>query len=217
MANSPLLFIGLMCLACGGSLLPAVEAIWLTIPSSGERCVYEAIQANVVVVGDYLCIDPDNVGFGPTIDVTVTSPYGKELYKKTNETHGQFAFTTSETGTYFACLSSHHDQSHYTVNGTAIVSLDWKMGIRTKDWDAVAKKEKIEGVELELRKSAERVNEISANIIYLRVREASMREINDKTNKRVAQLSFMSLGLSVIVSLFQVWHLKRFFLKKKLI
>ncbi|CAH8283479.1 unnamed protein product [Eruca vesicaria subsp. sativa] len=74
----------------------------------------------------------------------VTSPYGKELHKKENETHGQFAFTTSETGTYFACLSSHHDQSHHTVNGTAIVSLDWKMGIRTKDWDAVAKKEKIE-------------------------------------------------------------------------
>ncbi|RID71400.1 hypothetical protein BRARA_C03340 [Brassica rapa] len=216
MTMSPLLFIGLICLAGGGSLLPA-EAIWLTIPSSGERCVYEMIQANVVVVGDYLCIDQDNVGFGPTIDIHVTSPNGKELYKKTNETHGQFAFTTSETGTYFACLSSHHDQSHYTVNGTAIVSLDWKMGIRTKDWDAVAKKQKIEGVELELRKSEERVNEISANIIYLRVREAYMREVNDKTNKRVAQLSFMSLGLSITVSLFQVWHLKRFFLKKKLI
>ncbi|KAG5405611.1 hypothetical protein IGI04_011730 [Brassica rapa subsp. trilocularis] len=182
MTISPLLFIGLICLAGGGSLLPA-EAIWLTIPSSGERCVYEMIQANVVVVGDYLCIDQDNVGFGPTIDIHVTSPDGKELYKKTNETHGQFAFTTSETGTYFACLSSHHDQ----------------------------------GVELELRKSEERVNEISANIIYLRVREAYMREVNDKTNKRVAQLSFMSLGLSITVSLFQVWHLKRFFLKKKLI
>ncbi|KAH0891225.1 hypothetical protein HID58_053654 [Brassica napus] len=131
---------------------------------------------------------------------------GRNYTKKTNETHGQFAFTTSETGTYFACLSSHHDQSHYTVNGTAIVSLDWKMGIRTKDWDA-----------LELRKSEECVNEISANIIYLRVREAYMREVNDKTNKRVAQFSFMSLGLSITVSLFQVWHLKRFFLKKKLI
>ncbi|KAL0716985.1 hypothetical protein Bca4012_066307 [Brassica carinata] len=93
------------------------------------------------------------------------------------------------------------------------------MGIRTKDWDAVAKKEKSEasGVELELRKSVERVNEVSANMIYLRLREASMREINEKTKKRVAQLSFMSLGLSVNISLFQLWHLKRFSVKKKLI
>ena len=48
-------------------------------------------------------------------------------------------------------------------------------------------------------------------------RESAMREVNEKTNKRVAQLSFVSLGLCLIVSLFQVWHLKRFFLKKKLI
>ncbi|XP_013594842.1 PREDICTED: transmembrane emp24 domain-containing protein p24delta6-like [Brassica oleracea var. oleracea] len=219
MAILPLLVIALVCLAGGGSLLPAVEAIWLTIPRAGDRCVYEVIQANVVVVGDFLCIDQNNeVGLGPTVNIRVTSAYGKEVYKRTNVTQGRFAFTTSESGTYLACLSMHKDQTHYAVdNSTAIVSLDWKMGIGTKDWDAVAKKEKIEGVELELRKSAERVFEIRANILFLRFREASMREINEKTNKRVSQLSFMSLGLSVVVSLFQVWHLKRFFLKKKLI
>ncbi|CAH8379641.1 unnamed protein product [Eruca vesicaria subsp. sativa] len=48
-----------------------------------------------------------------------------------------FAVTTSESGTYLACLRMHHDQTHYKVdNSTAIVSLDW---------DAVAKKENIEG------------------------------------------------------------------------
>ncbi|KAF3533540.1 hypothetical protein DY000_02043486 [Brassica cretica] len=195
MAILPLLVIALVCLAGGGSLLPAVEAIWLTIPRAGDRCVYEVIQANVVVVGDFLCIDQNNeVGLGPTVNIRVTSAYGKEVYKRTNVTQGQFAFTTSESGTYLACLSMHKDQTHYAVdNSTAI------------------------GVELELRKSAERVFEIRANILFLRFREASMREINEKTNKRVSQLSFMSLGLSVVVSLFQVWHLKRFFLKKKLI
>ncbi|CDY36275.1 BnaA01g31430D [Brassica napus] len=197
MVISPLLVIALVCLAGGGSHLPAVEAIWLTIPRAGDRCVYEEIQANVVVVGDFLCIDQNNeVGLGPTVNIRVTSAYGKEVYKRTNVTQGRFAFTTSESGTYLACLSMHKDQTHYAVdNSTAIVSLDWKMGIGTKDWDAIAKKEKIEAS----------------------FKEASMREINEKTNKRVVQLSFMSVGLSVVVSLFQVWHLKGFFLKKKLI
>ncbi|VVA97152.1 unnamed protein product [Arabis nemorensis] len=217
MAISPVLCIGLICLLGAGSLFPVVEAIWLTVPTSGERCVYEDIQANVVVVADYLCIDQENVGLGPTIDVRVTSPYGKELYKKANVSHGQFAFTSSESGAYFACLSMHHDQTHYTFNSSAIVNLDWKMGIKTKDWDSVAKKEKIEGVELELRKSTESVKAIRANILYLKIREAHMREINELTNKRVAQYSLVSLGVSLSVSVFQVWHLKRFFLKKKLI
>ena len=67
------------------------------------------------------------------------------MYKRTNVTQGRFAFTTSESGTYLACLSMHKDQTHYAVdNSTAIVSLDWKMGIGTKDWDPIAKKEKIE-------------------------------------------------------------------------
>ncbi|KAF2603743.1 hypothetical protein F2Q70_00026397 [Brassica cretica] len=30
------------------------------------------------------------------------------------------------------------------INSTAVVNLDWMMGIQTKDWDVVAKKEKIE-------------------------------------------------------------------------
>ncbi|AEE74954.1 Transmembrane emp24 domain-containing protein p24delta6 [Arabidopsis thaliana] len=217
MAISPVLFIGLIYLAGGGSLFPGVEAIWLTVPESGERCVYEEIQANVVVVLDYICIDDAFTQLGPTLDVRVTSPYGKELYKIANVTHGQAAFTTSESGTFLACLAMHHDQSHHSVNSSVIVSLDWKMGIRAKDWDSVAKKEKIEGVELEIRRSTEYASAIRANILYLRIREAYMREINEKTNTRVNQLGLMSLGVAIVVSISQVLYLKRYFLKKKLI
>jgi len=71
MAISPVLFIGLIYLAGGGSLFPGVEAIWLTVPESGERCVYEEIQANVVVVLDYICIDDAFTQLGPTLDVRV--------------------------------------------------------------------------------------------------------------------------------------------------
>lgn len=71
----------------------------------------------------------------------VTSPYGNNLYHNENASHGQFAFTTSEAGNYMACfwLDSHQPQS-----GTTTLSLDWKIGIAAKDWDSVARKEKIE-------------------------------------------------------------------------
>jgi len=69
----------------------------------------------------------------------VTSPYGNSLYHNENATQGQFAFTTEESGTYVACfwLDSNHEHE-------ATLSLDWKIGIAAKDWDSVAKKEKIE-------------------------------------------------------------------------
>lgn len=56
-------------------------------------------------------------------------------------THGQFAFTTTEAGNYVACfwINGQHQEG---VGLT--IGVDWKIGIAAKDWDSVAKKEKIE-------------------------------------------------------------------------
>ena len=124
------------------------HAIWLTIPTSGTKCVSEDIQSNVVVLADYYVV-ADEVDHNQihTVSLKVTSPYGNNLHQKENVTHGQFAFTSAESGTYLACfwLQNNHQQP------TVTVSLDWRTGISAKDWETVAKKEKIQGVELELR------------------------------------------------------------------
>lgn len=71
----------------------------------------------------------------------VTSPYGNNLYHQENVTHGQFAFTTSESGSYLACFWL--DGQHQGGESTSI-SLDWRTGIAARDWESVARKEKIE-------------------------------------------------------------------------
>jgi p24 family protein delta-1 len=70
----------------------------------------------------------------------VTSPYGNTLHHNENVTVGQFAFTTTEAGNYLACFWIDNDIKEAGVN----VNIDWKIGIAAKDWDSVAKKEKIE-------------------------------------------------------------------------
>lgn len=71
----------------------------------------------------------------------VTSPYGNNLYHQENVTHGQFAFTTTESGNYMACfwLDSKHQEG-----GETTLSLDWRTGIAGRDWDSIARIEKIE-------------------------------------------------------------------------
>lgn len=70
----------------------------------------------------------------------VTSPYGTNVYHQENVTSGQFAFTTTDSGSYLACfwLDDHPGSVGASLN------LDWKMGIAAKDWESVAKKENIE-------------------------------------------------------------------------
>ncbi|CAO2040551.1 unnamed protein product [Urochloa humidicola] len=189
------------------------EAVWLEVPQSGTKCVSEEIQPNVVVLADYSIMYESHPYSHPTIAVKVTSPYGNTLHHNENATVGQFAFTTAEAGNYLACfwIDSAEKGSGVSVN------LDWKIGFATKDWDAIAKKEKIEGVELELRKLEVAVQAIHQNLIYLKAREAEMRTVSEKTNSRVAWFSILSLGVCIAVSILQLWHLQGFFRKKKLI
>ncbi|XP_045816601.1 transmembrane emp24 domain-containing protein p24delta4-like [Trifolium pratense] len=204
--------ITLLLLLCLTNLSLKSEAVWLTIPSSGtkSKCVSEEIQTHVVVLADYYVVSDEGQH---TITAKVTSPYGNELHHNQNVTQGQFAFTSTESGNYVACFSMDGTQQE----GSASVSLDWKTGISAKDWDSVAKKEKIEGVELEVRKLEGIVDAIHQYLIYLKDKEATMREVSERTNARVAWFSIMSLGLCILVSALQIWYLQSYFRKKKLI
>uniref|UniRef100_A0A2P2Q8P3 Transmembrane emp24 domain-containing protein 10 n=1 Tax=Rhizophora mucronata TaxID=61149 RepID=A0A2P2Q8P3_RHIMU len=196
-----------------GSNVLRSECVWLNLPASGTKCVSEEIHNNVVVLADYVVVSDDH-GRVPTISVKVTSPYGSIFYQRENVSHGQFAFTTLEAGNYLACFWV---DGHNQGAGEISVNLDWKTGIAAKDWESVARKEKIEGVELELRKLEGAVEAIHENLLYLKSREAEMRTVSEKTNARVAWFSIMSLGICIGVSALQLWHLKRYFQKKKLI
>lgn len=189
-------------------------AIWLSLPPTGTKCVSDEIHNNVVVLADYVVISDDHVHHTPTISAKVTSPYGNTLYHKENITHGQFAFTTTEAGSYLACFWV---DGNYTGSGDLSINMEWKTGIAAKDWESVARKEKIEGVELELRKLEEAVEAVHENLLFIKSREAEMRTMNEATNYRVALYSLMSLTTCIVASVLQILYLKRYFQKKKLI
>lgn len=72
----------------------------------------------------------------------MASPYGNVLHHAENITHSQFAFTTTEAGNYLVCfwLTDQKLEPGFEIS----VNLDWRTGIAAKDWESVAKKEKIE-------------------------------------------------------------------------
>ncbi|KAL0432201.1 UNVERIFIED_CONTAM: Transmembrane emp24 domain-containing protein p24delta3 [Sesamum latifolium] len=199
-------------------VVPAARGIWFDMPSSGSKCVSEELRNNVVVLADYYSLFGEqedlNSTIAPTISVKVTSPYGKELYHTEKVRYGQFSFTTTEDGNYLACFwADANDQGGKNVT----VGIEWKTGIAAKDWDSVARKEKIEGLELQLRKLEGAVEAIHENLNDLMARELQMRGVSETTNARVAWYSIMSLGVCIVVSILQLWYLKRYFQKKKLI
>ncbi|XP_015078682.1 transmembrane emp24 domain-containing protein p24delta3-like [Solanum pennellii] len=197
--------------------MTAAEAIWLEIPSSGAKCVYEEIRNNVVVLVNYAVIvdnEPDKPKFIPDISLKVISPFANKLHHEENVTRGKFGFTTTEPGNYMACFF----MNSQAPNGESVhIGLDWKTGIAAKDWDSIARKEKIQDIELVLMKFQAWVQASHEKIVYLEKREEEMSEVSERTNAVVALFSGMSLSLCILAAATQIWYLKRFFRKKKLI
>ncbi|KAK3121936.1 hypothetical protein QOZ80_8BG0663020 [Eleusine coracana subsp. coracana] len=218
-------------------------AVWLELATTTTKCLSEEIQSNVVVIGDYsilyeehpvrplvsakanvfeqrtniLCANMPDLRWSLLIRSwivpEVTSPYGDVLHHSDKVTHGQFAFTSAESGNYLACFKVEVLEKGMVIN----LNLDWKTGIATRDWDAIAKKEKLEGVALELVKLETAVRGIHENLLYLRSKEADMRDVSEWTNAKITLLSLVSLTVCITVSVLQFRHLKQYFQKKKLI
>ncbi|OIT02400.1 PREDICTED: transmembrane emp24 domain-containing protein p24delta3-like [Nicotiana attenuata] len=198
-------------------VMTTAKAIWLEMPATGIKCVYEEIHNNVVVLADYAVIGDEEhaqANILPTISVKVTSPFGNNLHHEENVTYGQFAFTTTEAGNYMACFRMN---SHAPGSKGVTIGIDWKTGIAAKDWDSIARKEKIKDVELVLMILQDRVQAIHEKLVNLKKREEEMREVSEKTNAEVAWFSILSLSVCILAAAMQVWYLKRFFRKKKLI
>ncbi|KAK8970643.1 Transmembrane emp24 domain-containing protein p24delta7 [Platanthera guangdongensis] len=72
-------------------------------------------------------------------------------------------------------------------------------------------------MEMELKKLEDTVKSIHDEMFYLREREEEMQEMNISTNSKMGWLSLLSLGVCLSVAGLQVWHLKTYFERKKLL
>eukprot|EP01023_Acetabularia_acetabulum_P020266 TRINITY_DN2048_c0_g1_i1.p3 TRINITY_DN2048_c0_g1~~TRINITY_DN2048_c0_g1_i1.p3 ORF type:complete len:236 (-),score=46.28 TRINITY_DN2048_c0_g1_i1:180-887(-) len=193
-------------------LVPAVYALEFDMMFQ-TKCIMEEINENVLVVGDYKAFDKNNYNLPVNIDAKVDNPKGFALYNQKNQDAGQFVFTTEMSGDYKACFSV---KTLNTAQNTRI-RLDWKTGVAAKDWDTIAKKENLNAMATELRKLEEIVKEIHTEMLELRKREEEMRAMNEATNSRVAYYSGLSVMICVGLAGWQLWYLKKFFQRKKLL
>ncbi|KAJ7541469.1 hypothetical protein O6H91_10G061200 [Diphasiastrum complanatum] len=187
-----------------------VRGIRLELSHASGKCLSEDIPSDVIVVGNYRVVT-DNLPQGTPVKIKaqILSPHSERLHFGDNVEAGHFGFDTKISGIYTICFWLDSNPSGHTIN----VDFDMKTGMAAKDWNSIAKKEKIEGMELELRRLQDSVDYIRREML----RESEMRNINEITNARVAWFSIGSLFICLTVAGWQLWHLKSFFERKKLV
>ncbi|KAG1671828.1 hypothetical protein FOA52_000205 [Chlamydomonas sp. UWO 241] len=178
-----------------------------------NKCVYEEINANAIVVGTYNAFHKDNPSAPMPIDVRVEDPNRQVMHHSSNNANGQFVFTTKVAGEYKACFTVQLYQQAIQTK----IKIDWKTGVDATNWDAVAKKEHLDAVSLELRKLEESMRAVYDEMLLLQSKESKMRDLSEDTNQRVAWYSVYSLIIIAVSGLWQTWYLRRFWKRKKLL
>jgi hypothetical protein len=180
-----------------------------------KKCLKEEIHKNVVVTGEYEFGDTP----GQRASIHVTDTRGHTLFKRENfaELTGKFAFTADEYDIFDICFITTVPGGSGSHRGNREVHLTMKHGVEAKNYDELAKAEKLKPLEIELRRLEDLSESIVQDFAYMRQREEEMRNTNESTNSRVLWLSIFSMCCLLGLATWQVLYLRRYFKAKKLI
>ncbi|KAJ2955976.1 hypothetical protein NQZ79_g8117 [Umbelopsis isabellina] len=140
------------------------------------------------------------------------------------EQGAKLAFNTHTDASIIVCFTNTLSEVLIVVTGfknnagyKRSIDVDYDIGAEALDYSKIAKAEKLQPLELELRKLEKVVQEIWDEMEYLKKREAKMRDTNESTNERVQWFSSLTLFALVSLGTWQVMYLRRFFKRKRLI
>eukprot|EP00054_Salpingoeca_dolichothecata_P006979 m.40844 g.40844 ORF g.40844 m.40844 type:complete len:207 (+) comp16790_c0_seq1:39-659(+) len=202
---------GFVCLCV---LFVAVRAISFELAANTQKCLQEDVHKDVLVVGEYEISDDDSEDM--EIDLEITDSRGHHVYRKEDAVSGKFAFTSDNYDVYEICFrnSAHKDVK---PEDHRVVTLVVKVGVEARSYDKVAKAEKLKPMEVQLRKLEDLSESIVQDFARMKKREAEHRDTNESTNERLLQFSIFSMVCLLVLAVWQVLYLKRYFKQKKLI
>jgi len=196
----------LLALCC---LLSAAHAYFITVDAHADECFYEDAKTGTKLG---LTFEVAEGGF-LDIDVSVTGPDGKSVYKGAKESNGKYTFVAHMDGVYKFCFSN-----QMSTMTPKIVMFSIEAGQETN------RKEDKEDAEKHKNKLEDMIQDLSLAMTavkheqeYMEVRERIHRSINDNTNSRVVMWAVFECLVLVAMTAGQIYYLKRFFEVRRVI
>lgn len=180
---------------------------YVVVDAHADECFFEKLTSGTKLLLTFEVIE----GGFLDIDVTITGPDQKEIYRGDRESSGKTTFSAHMDGTYTMCFSN------------KMSTMTPKMVMFTLDTGDTPKLDASTGaagenVTLHHNKLEELVAELSASLTnvkheqeFMEVRERIHRAINENTNSRVVMWSCFEAFILLAMAFGQVYYLKRFF------
>lgn len=167
------------------------------------------LEDGELLIGEF-SIDPprrDNMDEG--VLMTVSDSTEDTVYEK-NVDNGKFAFTSPADGEYVFCFNNYDDLEK-------TVKFDTHSGVKAKDYSNIVKKENLKPLEAKLRRLEDVARETLER--YHEVRSMEDDIYNDNRGSTYSAFWFGILLTLILcgMSFWQMYYLKNFFQKKKII
>ncbi|KAF2742386.1 hypothetical protein M011DRAFT_472227 [Sporormia fimetaria CBS 119925] len=204
------------------------QALHFFIDGATQRCFYEELPKDTLVVGHYEAKvwDEQASSYQSNNDVKVfitveeTFDNNHRVVAQNGKAKGKFTFSAADSGEHRLCFTPQNVQATHGwlaghgVHGAVRFHLDMAIGETSKIEST--DKEKIDDIVQKVRDLNSRLQDIRREQIFQREREAEFRDQSESTNARVVRWSLIQLTVLGITCAWQLSHLRSFFIKQKL-
>ncbi|KAJ2468956.1 vesicle coat component [Coemansia sp. RSA 2322] len=128
-----------------------------------------------------------------------------------------FRFDTQAHANVIVCFQNVLEANFPNDGRVLTVQFKMESGAMAEDFHKLQQEEKLKPMEVELRRLAMTLDDVQDELQYLKHREGSLRDANERMNGRVKTFTFFSIAVLIGVAVYQVLYLRRFFQQKKLI
>jgi len=230
------------CIAVFLLFLSFSNGLYVVMREGKIRCAYMEVPRDTLLAGDFLSeplssdknlggqdiqlnpIDPlppetammsfNDRPFG--IRVTITSQHDPHnpIHSRVYGKSGRFAVTSTFEGEYAICFVSNITSRRGPWAWK--LSVDLHHGAQAQDYEALAKKEHMDNLQLKVRKLLDRADDVRRELNYQKHREEEFRNTSENTNTRAVWWSVIQMLIVIATAYIQIRNLKSFFIKKKI-
>lgn len=193
-------------------LIPMSISIKMTIEAGQTRCLKHESPLGVITNGLYDASED----LSHIVDLVIKDSKGHLLFNREAISKGTFAFSTEDYEIFEVCFISRAAPAGRDI-APRKVFLDVKQGAEAKDFEQLAKAEKLKPVEMELKRLEALTDEIVRDFNHMHLKSSKMRSTNESTHNRVLCFSILSMLILIGFACWQVLYLRRYFKSKKLI
>ncbi|EEP77064.1 conserved hypothetical protein [Uncinocarpus reesii 1704] len=200
------------------------HALYFYIFGREPKCFYEELPRGTLVVGTYKAESYDdksttyisNPNLGITITVEETFDNDHRVVSQRGTDQGRFTFSAADSGQHRICYTPEHGSNGgwFSTSGAVKLTVDITTGesskLETED------KGKMEDLAARVKTLNARMQDIRREQVFQREREALFRDQSEATNSRVVRWALIQLAVLSVTCVWQLSHLRSFFIKQKL-